>query len=377
MKHQGTIGNNTDAPSTQTDASAQWADALDILALGIIRADYDGNCLFANPAACRMLQLPNAPHGNHIDNFDAVPAAHAALASLMSKARDGRDGTETITHDDATLELRIKPLIRDSHTQMVITVEDVTWRAISDRERDAFLSLVSHELRTPLTVMKGYLDILKRGLMGTLDEEQSGCVDMIREQCKYLEYSIRDLMRFKALVRENPESARDRIEVEPLLRSVVHDYHARFPAEDNAAVINVDSDLVCIGHADYVQDVIHQLVDNVVKFAGGKQLKVGASSFDLSNLPAASERLTDNELDADATWVHIWVSDGGPGFKEESRHEMVQPFQQGEDHMTRHHRGLGLGLAIVQRVVELSGGTMWIDVSETNGAEVSVVLRRG
>lgn len=115
--------------------------------------------------------------------------------------------------------------------------------------------------------------------------------------------------------------------------------------------------LTVMSDADVIEQVLRQLLDNAVKFTPpGGQIGLEASASD----GGAAVRLT------------VW--DTGIGIAPEQQEQIFQPFVQGDSSLTRQHQGVGLGLALVRRSVELLGGAITLESELGQGSRFTVTL---
>jgi signal transduction histidine kinase/CheY-like chemotaxis protein len=206
----------------------------------------------------------------------------------------------------------------------------------ANRTKDEFLGIVSHELRTPLNAVLGWASLLQgpatdpaqiaRGL-ATIERNA-------RAQVKIIE-DILDVSRIVAgklaieLIRVDPAAA---------LRAAIES--TRLAAESKGVALeeSIAGDVPPIlGDADRLQQVFGNLLANAVKFTPAR----GRVRAPLAALPGA---------------VRLDVIDTGVGIEPAALPRVFDRFWQADSSRTRRHTGLGLGLAIVQHLVELHGG---------------------
>lgn len=356
----------------------EYASIIDELPIGVVGFDYENTCVFMNRSAQTYLGI-DARRVQRQPLADLVrhEEVRALLEDAIELGRDGYPTARTIDFAGRTLEIRSTiPTDIERISSVVFTVQDVTWRKRADDQKDEFLSLVSHELRTPLTVIKGYLDILDRGMMGSLTDQQSETTQVMLEQCQTLEKLIRDLIRLRSLARGPENTSPGPVALKPLLNQLAGDIG---PAvEDAKMTLTLDIDngsLWCWCDACQLYDVLQQIIENGVKFAhSGKTLRLSAKELDPAALPPVERRVIDRELPPHARWVCISVADRGPGIPPDKIKTVFERFEQGEEHLTRNVKGLGIGLALVERVVDLNGGTLWIDSELGRGTKISFTL---
>lgn len=200
-----------------------------------------------------------------------------------------------------------------------------------------FISNVSHELRTPLTHIRGYLDLMSEGSLGNLSDEQSIALDVMLRSEARLEELIDKMIQFtleatgQFTLQLKPENFCD----------VINDglKQAKLKAASRPVVLNVElGKNPCLVRLDRekIQWVVMELVDNAIKFtpSGGK-INVGLETVD--------------------NFAQFHVADTGIGISPERLSEIFEPYHQLDGASTRRYGGIGLGLALVKKIVEAHG----------------------
>jgi signal transduction histidine kinase len=212
-----------------------------------------------------------------------------------------------------------------------------------DKLKSAFVSNVSHELRTPLTAVEGLSDNMLDGLTGPLNDKQVRYITGIKESAERLARLIDDLLDLAII-----ESGR--LELKPASFSAVSliDEVAdtlRPVAEEKSIQLETDArdpNLTIWADRDKVIQVITNLVGNAVKFT-----------------PAAGTIKVEVEHD-DAGWVQVSVADTGPGIAPEVGDRIFEEFYQSSQTNGEKSKGVGLGLAISKKLVEMHGGQIGV-----------------
>jgi two-component system phosphate regulon sensor histidine kinase PhoR len=225
-----------------------------------------------------------------------------------------------------------------------------------DRAKDAFISTVSHELRTPLTSIVGYLELLAEGGMGPLEDGVSAGVSIIERNVGRLRDLVEDLLTLSAY-----DAAQVSLDLRPTdLAAVVADCHqALVPAIDAKRL-----DLVLAAEPDLpfamvdrrqIERVVLNLLSNAVKFShDGGVVTLG--------------------LRSEGTDVVLTVADTGIGIPAEEQELLFTRFFRSSLAMADEIQGSGLGLTLVQTVVEWHDGTVEVDSVEAEGTTVTVRL---
>jgi signal transduction histidine kinase/CheY-like chemotaxis protein len=226
----------------------------------------------------------------------------------------------------------------ESERQELLVLERAARREAERQStiRDEFLATLSHELRTPLNAILGWAQILKTDLTDSSEIEQA--VEVIERNARLQAQLIADLLDVSRIL-----AGKMRLHVQPVAIDLVASaaIDAVRPAAD-AREIRIESVLepvgsVVNGDAGRLQQAIWNLLTNAVKFTprGGKVQVVVARV---------------------SSHIEIRVSDTGEGIAPEFLPRLFERFRQADASTSRVHGGLGLGLALVNQLVELHGG---------------------
>lgn len=219
-----------------------------------------------------------------------------------------------------------------------------------------FLASLNHELRTPLSGILGMTDLLLETSLTEDQREYAGatrvCAESLLEILNVtLEYSA--LTANQVRLEEVEFSARD------TLQGVVNEFGLKAQVKGLRMTGAWDASLpeVAVGDPLRLRQILWHLVGNAVKFTREGQVEVRASA-------AVS--------DARQTMLTIEVRDTGIGILPEQLNRIFESFRQIETGLSRSHGGLGLGLAVTQKLVELLDGTILV-VSELGRGSVFTV----
>ena len=208
----------------------------------------------------------------------------------------------------------------------------------ASRAKDEFLATVSHELRTPLSPILTWIRMLKAGALDA--EKARRALESIERSARTQAQLVEDLLDISRIT-----SGKLRLDVRPVRLAAVIDAAIEVvrPAADARGVelaIELDRDVGPVsGDAERLQQVVWNLVSNAIKFTPrGGRVVVRVAPADRH--------------------VELSVQDDGVGITREFLPHVFERFRQGDSSSTRHHGGLGLGLALVRHLVELHGGTV-------------------
>ncbi len=254
------------------------------------------------------------------------------------------DGATLVTFNDVTDRFRIETALRDRNEGL----------EAADRLKSDFIKHVSYELRTPLNTILGFSEHLASGVPGALNEQQGEYIQAIVAGGNTLKSLINDILDL-ALV----ETGALRLELE---RIDLHDIITEVATHAREWANKVDLTL----HVD--------VAPNAGKFlADGRRLRQIMFNL-LSNAFKFTTRGGEIVLSAKIVGedVQISVADNGPGISPEVKANVFERFSAKSHSGQR--SGAGLGLALVNRFLELHDG--WVEIESTHGTLVRCHLPR-
>ena len=218
-----------------------------------------------------------------------------------------------------------------------------------------FVATMSHELRTPLNVIMGYSDLLLEGTFGTLRLDQGDAVRRVSRSGRQLLELINTTLDFGRLEAGHlalqlyevrlAELVRELdVETRELQQKPGVSFEWQLPAR--LPVISTDPLKLKV--------VLKNLIGNAMKFTEAGSVTVC--------------------LKARERGVEIAVADTGIGIAPEVRPIIFEPFRQADSSTTRRHAGVGLGLYIVERLVDLLDGTIAVESELGHGSTFRVWL---
>jgi PAS domain S-box-containing protein len=208
----------------------------------------------------------------------------------------------------------------------------------ADRRKDEFLATLAHELRNPLAPLRSGLELM--GMLVPADPDLNDIRKMMERQLGQMVRLIDDLLDVSRISRNRLELRRETVELATVLRSAVEtsrplleQSHHTLTLDIPAEPIPVDADVTRLAQ------VFSNLLNNAAKYTspGGR-------------IQLAVERRDDR--------VMVSVSDNGVGIPADMLERIFDMFTQVDHSLEKSHGGLGIGLTLVQRLVEMHGGTV-------------------
>jgi len=228
---------------------------------------------------------------------------------------------------------------------------------VASRTKDSLFHLLSHELRTPLNVLVGFADILEHDLADKLSEDQHRHMCDMKIAAQDLNEIVGNVLTYSRLFGGEHSFKSEPVDVGELFDNVVSKLKAKSKAKSVQLVVRQLPHPVSVqGDTRWLTDALTRLVDNAIKFssAGG--------TVDL--MPMLQE---DGSL-------ALTARDNGPGMDMRKLDEYLQPFFQADMTFTRHAEGLGMGLPIAKKIIELHGGKLIFRSAPGQGTVVALWL---
>jgi signal transduction histidine kinase len=226
-----------------------------------------------------------------------------------------------------------------------------------------FVSFVSHELKTPMTSIRGYTDLLEKGLVGPVSPAQQQFLATIRSNVERMSTLVSDLADTSRI-----ESGRLRLHltavsfatvVEEALRAT----QAQINAKNQTLAVELADDLPPVqGDQVRLGQVLINLISNAYKYTpeGGHITIRAARALGPDGRPGEA--------------VTCAVSDTGIGLSPDDQKQLFTKFWRSENPLARQSPGTGLGLHIVKNLVELQGGTIEVQSALGQGSTFSFTM---
>jgi len=229
-----------------------------------------------------------------------------------------------------------------------------------DRLKSRFVSMVSHELRTPIGAIQGFTEMLQAEIFGPISDKQENALKRISVNTQQLLHIVSDLLDQARI--EAGQLSLDFLPFNPV--DLIDDMRSTMVvlAESKGLVLTADvsPDVPdkLYGDPKRLHQILVNLVNNAIKFTeeGGVHVRVYQSDGSSS-----------------AHWS-IEVSDTGPGIPDKAQKYIFEPFRRVDDSNTREHLGVGLGLSIVQQLVDLMNGEIVLESEVGQGSTFTVTL---
>lgn len=263
-----------------------------------------------------------------------------------------RDITRRITAEMAIRQrnLELQQLFSEAQTARETAEE-------ANKAKSNLLAKVSHELRTPLSVILGNAEMLLEGIQGEVNDKQTYSLNRIVENSGYLNEQVKDLLDLSRIGAGTLEIPLYEFDLPDTLEQAINRLQPQADAKGLTLQLQLSPQLPrrLWGNSIRLQQIVINLGNNAIKFTNEGQVDIVV-----------------DRLDAD-TWC-VRVSDTGRGIPDNEINNIFQPFHQLGQSMIHGQSGIGLGLTIVQELVNALGGKISVESQLSVGSTFCVTL---
>ncbi|WP_222913374.1 PAS domain S-box protein [Natrinema sp. SYSU A 869] len=214
----------------------------------------------------------------------------------------------------------------------------------SNERLEQFAYAVSHDLQEPLRMVSSYLQLLEDRYRDKLDDDAQEFIDFAVDGADRMQSMIEGLLAYSRV--ETQGESFEPVELEAVLDDVLDDLQLRI--EESSAEITTESLPTVDGDRDQLYEVFQNLVSNAIKYAGDAPPRI--------------------HITADRNgrkWI-ISVTDNGIGIAPDEQERIFEVFER--LHTREEQSGIGMGLALCQRIIERHGGDIWVESTPGDGS---------
>jgi PAS domain S-box-containing protein len=279
---------------------------------------------------------------------------HMDVRTVAVRNEDGRLSNIISVNRNITERKKSEEQVRQLNERLEQRVIERTAQLhAANKELEAFSYSVSHDLRAPLRAINGYTRILVEDYTAMLDEEGKRICNIITSEAQHMGELIDDLLSFSRLSRKQIMPAK--VDMKALASSVYGEL--THPSERERIDFRIGKLPAAEGDPSLLHQVWVNLISNAIKFSSKKEraaIEVGTKKSDAENI--------------------FFVRDNGAGFDIQYVDKLFGVFQR--LHSEDEFEGTGVGLAIVQRIVQRHGGRVWAEGNVDKGATFYFSLPR-
>ncbi|MBI5242799.1 MAG: HAMP domain-containing protein [Elusimicrobia bacterium] len=330
------------------------------IADGILMADDKGVIQLANRRAKLILDVDKV-EGRRLE--EVLPKDSALKAAVLEAA--SRPGAEQIkevdlSSEDKRLFYRVfaQPLISPSkgaRQGVVIAVRDVTFEKELDQMKEEFLHSITHDLRNPVGSSLGFLDFLRKGIVGVLNAQQKSMVESMHKSASRLLALVNNILDVAKMESGRVDVALKEASLAGMAGQAIEILSALAQRRGIVMELAAEEEFTTMLDPDEIGRVVQNLLGNAIKFSPDDG-KIVISIRD------------------DGRQHVVCVADSGPGIPADYLGKIFGKFEQVPG---QKRGGTGLGLTISKRFVEAHKGRIWVDSELGKGARFYFTIPKG
>jgi signal transduction histidine kinase/tetratricopeptide (TPR) repeat protein len=236
----------------------------------------------------------------------------------------------------------------------VLVLRDVSRERRLSELRTDFVANVTHELKTPLTSIRMFAETL-RMKRARSEAEQKECLDVIVGETRRLSRLINTVLDFSKIERGQKQYRMAEVNMSEVAESTLNTLKYAMEEQGYTLDAEIESEVRAVGDADALEQAMLNLIDNAVKYSRKrKSVQIG--------------------LWAEDNRVCFRVADKGIGIPESEKSRIFEKFYRTRTGNEQDAGGAGLGLTVVQHIVEAHGGTIEVESSVGKGSAFTITL---
>lgn len=359
------------------ESEERFRSLIDNMIEAALIIDWDGEIIFANNSAAKLVGLSDPKEGINKKVFNFLhPDYNERVMKAIVQARESItpiiDEYKIITKSGEYrwVESLGTKIIYSNRKCILVTLRDVTERKYAEIElREAkekaeemskiksnFLANMSHELRTPLVGILGFAELLKENLQGTHHAEMTDRILTSANRLLDTLNLLLDLARIEAKkvdINIKPCKISELVESQVLLFEAVAERKNLYLKTEV-----VERNLYAPVDEQIFRQIMNNLINNALKYTDNGGVKI----------------TVDSVIENSNSFARVTVEDTGIGIPENSLGLIFQEFRQVSEGFNRHFEGTGLGLTITKNFVEMMNGQIKVKSTVGAGSTFSVLF---
>ena len=283
-----------------------------------------------------------------------------AFNKMIDGLRESRDQIENHRlHLRQKVEERTKELKKaaDELTRKNVELER------ANKLKSEFLATMSHELRTPLNAVIGFSEVLMDQVFGAVNDKQLRYLENIKKSGRHLLKLINDILDLSKIEAGKVPLKVERFYVPTAVEEVCSAIRGLADKKGHSFYIEIDKevDAITADKGKFFQ-IMFNILSNAIKFTP----KGGEVWVNVSYTGGEKDANGQDIMEPDS-YLLVSIRDTGIGIHDADREKVFEKFQQIDGSYTRSQEGIGLGLALTKKLVELHGGRIWFESEAGKG----------
>ncbi len=341
---------------------------------GVLMFDLKENIVIANPVIKKIIEMNNFSLN---DFFKTIKNVEKSFGEVINKEKkinianeisNAINKDETISFDEVeirkrTFEIFITPIkdYKQEITGGAIILHDITHLKEINRMKSEFVSVASHQLRTPLTSIRLFIEMLERGDVGSLNNDQKEYISNVSQSTKSMIQLVNDLLNLSRIESGKLKINLQSVQLDNLVQEIITEASVLAKEKKCNIIFNkkeCNMPLVSTD-ANLLRQVIHNLITNAIRYS----------------LPDKCGIVIKIKKGQDLYTVS--VTDSGIGMPKEVQNRIFDKFFRADNAVKTSTDGSGLGLYVAKMIIERLDGKIWFDSKEGEGTTFYVEVPTG
>lgn len=242
---------------------------------------------------------------------------------------------------------------KNAETQLIKTQKEAIE---ANKVKSAILSNIAHELRTPLNGILGFASLLKES---SSDSEQREMVEYILLSGYRLNKTLNSLIKLTELESKKSDAVKFHVEINSIFFEKETDFRRKAIDKGLKFICKYpEEDVIIQTNPQLLGDILDEIYDNAIKFTDSGKVELSAENKEYNGIP----------------YLVIKIRDTGRGIPKEDVSKIFRPFRQSSEGFSRDHEGIGLGLALVQRMARLIDAKIVCRPAVPNGTTFKIKI---
>ncbi len=224
--------------------------------------------------------------------------------------------------------------------------------------KSRFVSFVAHELKNPMASIKGYTELVAKGVAGPVNDMQTSFLDTVRSNVDRMNTIVSDLNDLTKIQVGNMRLEYHSIHIQETLDEIMRSFNRQIEEKEQRVAVDFPDDLPLVwADPSRLAQILTNLLSNAIKYtSNGGEVWISAERI-IGGAPGD---------DSGAAFVHLSIKDSGIGISDEDQENIFEQYFRTEA-AKEMASGTGLGLNITRSLVEMQGGRIWFESTAGEG----------
>jgi signal transduction histidine kinase len=270
-----------------------------------------------------------------------LPALYLIIYKPLARQKSALEQTEKKLQEQLSQSMELKNNL--IHQSRELTA--------ANKSLESFIYLTAHDLRTPLRTLNGFSEILLEEYSEKLDEKGRSYLFNLRDGSQHMHSMLEGLLTLSRCMQS--KLSPQLVDLSQMVQNITGTLKNNTP--DRQVSVRILPNITAHGDGPLLQTLMEQLLDNAWKFT--------------AHTPDALIEFTTEDRDGESIFL---IRDNGVGFNMAYKEMLFMPFYL--LHKTDEFEGVGVGLALTQKIIERHGGRIWAEAEVNKGATIFFTL---